>query len=140
MSDRRMSVLKRIMKNVQISTTLSFHGTPCWIWTGRTSGQNGRGHSYPRMEINGVTSAVHRVIYTHFFGYIPHGLTLDHECKNRLCLNPHHLSLVSHHENIRRRDGKTPRKGSEWGVEADVSEALALWEKLHIRCEGVALQ
>ena len=141
MSDRRKSVLKRIMKQVEISTTMFFHGTPCWLWTGSTSGQNGRGANYPRMNLNGRTVATHLVMYTHFFGYIPGNRTVDHECRNRLCVNPDHLSLVSNYENSRRRDGKTPRKGSEWGVRADVSEALTFWyEHRGIRCEGVTVQ
>ena len=122
MSDRRLHILKRIMSKVLISTTMFYHHTPCWFWTGRTSGKpdpenrNSRGHSYPRMDINGFTCAVHRVIYTHFFGFIPGDMTVDHECKNRLCINPCHLSLVTHYENQRRRDGKAPRKGSEYAI------------------------
>jgi len=125
MSDRRLHILARIMGKVLISTTSFYHGNPCWLWTGRTSGKadpdnrNSRGHSYPRMEINGCTCAVHRVMYTHFFGFIPGNMTVDHECKNRLCINPSHLSLVSHFENQRRRDGKAPRKGSEYAIHAD---------------------
>jgi hypothetical protein len=122
MSDRRLHILKRIMSKVLVSTTAFYHHTPCWLWTGPTSGKpdpenrNSRGHSYPRLTINGFTCAVHRVIYTHFFGFIPGDMTVDHECKNRLCINPCHLSLVSHYENQRRRDGKTPRKGTEYAI------------------------
>lgn len=138
MSDRRLHILKRVMSKVLISTTSFYHGTPCWLWTGRTSGKHDpdnhdtRGHSYPRMEINGCTCAVHRVMYTHFFGFIPGKMTVDHECKNRLCINPCHLSLVTHLENQRRRDGKAPRKGTEYAVFASpnlIEEALsfAVW-------------
>lgn len=122
MSNRRDRILQRVMSKVLISTTMFFHGTPCWIWTGATSGEpvegkrNSRGHSYPRMTINGFTCGVHIVMYTHFFGYIPGKMTVDHECKNRLCVNPHHLSLVTHLENTRRRDGKKPRANTEYGV------------------------
>ena len=120
--DRKNRILRRIMKQVLISTTSFYHGTPCWEWTGPTSGKpdpenrDTRGHSYPRMTINGFSCAVHRVMYTHFFGFIPGKMTVDHECKNRLCLSPHHLSLISHYENTRRRDGKNPRKNTEYGV------------------------
>ena len=135
MTDRKNRILQRIMARVQISTELFYHGTPCWLWTGPTSGKpdpenrDSRGHSYPRMTINGFMCAVHRVIYTHFFGYIPAKMTVDHECKQRLCINPHHLSLVTHYENTRRRDGKKPRKGTEYAVpvcEEMIQEALKL--------------
>lgn len=131
---RRIAILKRIMTKVRFGTAL-YHGTPCWLWTGPTSGKpdpenrNTRGHSYPRMTINGCTCAVHRVMYTLFFGYVPAKMTVDHECKNRLCINPSHLSLCSHMENQRRRDGKAPRKNSEYAVPAEpalVAEALSL--------------
>jgi hypothetical protein len=94
------------------------HGVPCLLWTGPTSGKpkdgdrNSRGHSYPRMSLNGATVGVHIVVFTHFFGYIPYNRTVDHQCKNRLCVQPLHLELVSHMENCRRRDGKEPRKNT----------------------------
>jgi hypothetical protein len=113
MSDRRMSILRKMMRRVEISTSPFYHGTPCWVWTGPTSG-NGRGGNYPRMSMDGATVAVHIVMYTHVFGYVPYNKTIDHECKNRLCISPWHLSKVSMQENYRRRDGKPPRKGTEY--------------------------
>lgn len=114
MSDRRMSVLHKIMDKVEVQTdpSMFWHGTPCWLWTGGTSG-NGRGGGYPRMTQNGATVAVHLVMFTHVYGYIPWNKTIDHECKRRLCLNPAHLSMVSMKENYRRRDGKDPRSGTD---------------------------
>lgn len=141
MSDRKNNILRRIMKRVLISTTLFYHNSPCWLWQGGTSGEhdpsnrNSRGHSYPRMTLNGITVAVHHVMYTHFFGYIPSGMTIDHECKNRLCINPNHLSLVSHYENTRRRDGKKPRKGTEYAVEAQPELVMLA---LSFMCEEIA--
>jgi len=82
----------------------------CWIWDGPTSG-NGRGGGYPRMCLDGQTVAVHRVIFTHFFGFIPGRKQIDHMCRNRLCCNPDHLELVTHKENQRRRDAA--KLGSE---------------------------
>ncbi len=122
------------MKRVEVSTSLSFHGEPCWIWTGRTSGENKgnratRGGGYPRMDLNGHTVAVHIVMYTHYFGYVPGKMTIDHECRSRLCVNPNHLSMVSHKENQRRRDGKKPHALTEYGVIIDVSDALAIRAK-----------
>jgi len=36
------------------------------------------------------------------FGKIDNSLTVDHLCRNRRCVNPHHLELVSITENQRR--------------------------------------
>lgn len=44
----------------------------------------------------------HRVIYEHFQGTIPEGLTIDHLCRNRACCNPAHLEPVTTQENTRR--------------------------------------
>lgn len=76
--------------------------TPCHIWQGPTSG-DGRGGGYGRMSLDGQTVAVHIVIYTHFFGYIPSKKQIDHKCNNRLCCNPEHLEMVTHLTNQKRR-------------------------------------
>ena len=37
---------------------------------------------------------------------IPEGMTVDHVCKNRRCVNPDHLRLLTNLENARRTDGR----------------------------------
>tara|TARA_R110000744_G_scaffold110296_1_gene208126 strand:+ start:442 stop:618 length:177 start_codon:yes stop_codon:yes gene_type:complete len=55
------------------------------------------------MSLNGQTVAVHRVVYTHFFGYIPSKKQVDHTCENRRCLNPDHLEMVTNRQNQKRK-------------------------------------
>lgn len=115
--DRRDEIYHRIMDNVKIEHTGHFicdecgneKPSPCWIWQGAKSGpENGtretRGGGYPRMTLNSYTVAVHRVMYTHEHGYIPLKKQIDHVCRNRLCVNPAHLEMISHKENCKRRD------------------------------------
>jgi hypothetical protein len=83
--------------------------TPCHIWQGPTSGE-GRGGGYPRMSLDGQTVAVHIVVYTHHFGYIPGKKQIDHLCNVRLCCNPFHLELVTHLKNQRRRATRAKEK------------------------------
>jgi hypothetical protein len=104
-TSRRLSILDRVMERIFFEN----HGfmidgkpSPCHVWQGPTSG-DGKGGGYGRMSLNGQTVAVHLVVYTHHFGYIPGKKQVDHLCNVRLCCNPAHLELVSHLKNQKRR-------------------------------------
>lgn len=72
----------------------------CWLFQGRVN-QNG----YSSIGINRGrgkpyhTRLVHRVAYETFVGPIPAGMTIDHLCRNKLCVNPEHLEAVTQREN-----------------------------------------
>jgi len=103
--DRRDLIIDRIEDRCTIFDTghhIDGKPSPCHLWTGPTSG-NGRGGGYGRMSLDGQTVAVHLVVYTHYFGYIPGKKQIDHLCNRRLCCNPQHLELVTHLRNQRRR-------------------------------------
>ena len=72
----------------------------CWIWTGFC---NPKG--YGQMMVNGRCCRAHRVSNEHFVGPIQDGLTLDHLCRVRSCINPDHLQPVSNKVNILRGHG-----------------------------------
>lgn len=69
----------------------------CWSWVGYL-GESG----YGRMSVNGKMQRTHRLSYEAFVGPIPDGLTIDHLCFNKRCLNPAHLEAVTQHENTLR--------------------------------------
>ena len=69
----------------------------CWEWLGTVS-PPGYGH----VRIEGKSVCAHRFVYEQRFGRIPEGLTLDHLCRNRLCVRPEHLEPVTLRENILR--------------------------------------
>lgn len=69
----------------------------CWYWS---SAVNKFG--YGAFWLDGKTVRAHRYSYEMIKGKIPDGLQLDHLCRNRLCVNPEHLEVVSLTENIKR--------------------------------------
>jgi hypothetical protein len=72
--------------------------TPCWIWQGVPSGDNG----YGRMRVDRRARPAHRVYYEQIHGAIPDEMQLDHLCRVPLCVNPGHLEPVTGTENVRR--------------------------------------
>lgn len=70
----------------------------CWLWKGA---KQSRGYG------NYKSKLAHRVSYEMHIGNIPDGLTLDHKCKNRICVNPSHLEPVSQYINNMRGDSPT---------------------------------
>lgn len=72
---------------------------PCWLWTACKI-RNG----YGQLWAEGGAVYAHRFSYELFVGSIPEGLTLDHLCRVRHCVNPDHLEPVTNQENIARGD------------------------------------
>jgi hypothetical protein len=68
----------------------------CWIWLGPVN-RSGYGH----LRRFGY---VHRLAWELLRGPIPEGMTVDHLCRNRVCVRPDHLELVTRAENIRREN------------------------------------
>lgn len=58
----------------------------------------------------------HRVAYEYFLGPIPPGMEVDHLCRTRLCVNPMHLEVVGHRENVARRDRRFMDHGKRRAV------------------------
>jgi len=69
----------------------------CWKWTGGKI-PAGYGHIWGGPEQRRLILA-HRATYELYRGAIPEGLTLDHLCRNRWCVNPDHLEPVTMKEN-----------------------------------------
>ena len=72
----------------------------CWPWLAGISAGTGYGNIWWL----GRTQAAHRISYQLLRGEIPAGLTLDHLCRTRTCVNPWHLEAVTHKVNVQRGD------------------------------------
>ena len=68
----------------------------CWLWMGHKS----RGYGY--FWWSGHKRQAYRFAYITFKGPIPTGQELDHLCRNKGCVNPDLLELVTRSENNRR--------------------------------------
>ena len=90
-----ISTSERILRSIAVDSN------GCWLWQ-RCIGSNG----YPSTNIGGKTLWAHRVSYEAFVGPIPKGLELDHLCRTPACVNPGHLEIVTHTENLRRVRGQ----------------------------------
>lgn len=74
----------------------------CWLWTGT-------GRRYGHFKIGGRDWLAHRFSYEDMVGPIPDGLTIDHLCTNKKCVNPDHLDPVPQVVNAHRRDAQHGR-------------------------------
>jgi hypothetical protein len=71
----------------------------CWLWFGADSGRDG----YGGIRRGGKEIKAHRASYTIFNGEIPEGMYVLHKCDVRCCINPDHLFLGTHIDNMRDR-------------------------------------
>ena len=69
----------------------------CWPWQGSLSS-----HGYGMFIHDGKRTYAHRVTYETAHGALPEGMTVDHTCRVRSCVNPDHLEAVSRADNLRR--------------------------------------
>jgi hypothetical protein len=69
----------------------------CWLWLANLDRDG-----YGKFSLHGVQRAAHRVAYEAVNGPVPAGLTLDHLCRVRRCVNPLHLEAVPHKVNVNR--------------------------------------
>jgi hypothetical protein len=113
----------------RLSNYLVDEETGCWLWQGDFFADTG----YGRMTVDGKTSLVHRVAYAHYNGVeIPKGLMVCHTCNNRRCMNPDHLYLGTHNDNMRDKAQSNVMKGED-NPKALLTKEQVIEIKQHIR-------
>ena len=86
----------------------------CWLWMGRL---NKAGYGTCN-DGDGKASSAHRWSWWLSFGRIRNGLFVLHRCDIRCCVNPAHLFLGTHEDNMRDmvQKGRWPGKVSPDGL------------------------
>lgn len=77
----------------------------CWVWTasesGKFAGKKDK-QGYGMIYHDGKREMAHRFSFKLLKGEIGEGMQLDHLCRNKMCVNPDHLQIVTYLENMKR--------------------------------------
>lgn len=100
--------------------------TGCWLWGGNLHRQGyGRIFGY----------YAHRLSYHIHNGEIPHGMHVLHRCDNPCCVNPDHLWLGTHADNMRDKflKGRAPSvhiySEDRWNAKLTIKDILSIKAK-----------
>lgn len=103
----------------------------CWLWVGSIDPRptSGYGRLWVGHRVTGSFKPAHRLVYEYMVGPVPEGLTLDHKCRVRQCVNPQHLEPVTNRENILRGVSPLAKQARQthckWGHELAGSNVYA---------------
>lgn len=106
----------------------------CWLWTGCTRGSK----EYGAIRFKSKLYRAHRFSWIIHYGPIPEGILVLHTCDNPLCVNPNHLFLGTHEDNIEdcKNKGRLNRPKGEQNGRSKLSYEDVLLIKRRLK-EGI---
>lgn len=85
----------------------------CLLWTGART-VRGYGH----LTVDSRHWTAYRFSWVHVHGALPDEVEIDHICHNPSCVNPDHLRIATHAENmrnsVRQKNNQCGLKGVSW--------------------------
>lgn len=93
----------------------------CWLWTGYKQPDG-----YGQLRANGKFYNSHKFSYEMANGPIPKSLEVMHSCHVRHCVNPSHMRLGTHAQNVAESVAEKRHTFGERNHHAKLTEALVL--------------
>lgn len=94
----------------------------CWVW------DSANNYKYGKIRRGEKIVSVHRLSWELYRGPIPEGFHVLHSCDVTLCVNPEHLFLGTHGDNMRDMKEKGRWKGGKQkGCEATILDEKKVW-------------
>lgn len=107
----------------------------CWVWT---ASEHGRGYGlfYTGLKRRkGKMEYAHRVSYELYHGVDPEGEEVCHKCDVTSCVNPSHLFLGSHQDNMDDMRGKDRFLNSKERIDTEGQE-----QAITLRAKGYKMR
>lgn len=105
----------------------------CRLWTSKI-GRGGYGHFCYRKDGRNIYALVHRLVWELERGPIPGGLTIDHLCRVRHCVNTAHMETVDIRTNTLRGDAVTAQNARK---EVCLNGHPLVGANLYVRANGM---
>ena len=117
---------KTIQEHIE-RRTMTVPESGCWLWTG---GAND--NLYGGFTVEGVKYYAHRASFELYNGPIPEGYEVCHSCDIPLCVNPSHLFLGTHKDNMSDSARKGRAKQPKWKSDHTAPRSILTEEQVRM--------